>query len=102
MTFDQVLSGLLVMVGRNVEVHVLDAGPNPHLIAMFGGRLQAAHSLTGGDPQAREAIFVRLGEGDSAGSINLNRELFRGGMEHPDGGITVHFGSVDLLISPHT
>ncbi len=87
------------MVGRRVEVHVLDAGDRPQLIAMFGGTLQAAHSLTGGDPQDHEAIFVRLGAGDETASVNLNRELFSGGMRHPDGGMTVHFGSVDLLIS---
>ena len=90
---------LLAMVGRRVEVHLLDAGDQPHLIAMFGGTLQAAHSLTGGDPQEQEAIFVRLSSGEEAASINLNRELFAGGMLHPDGGITVHFGSVDLMIN---
>jgi len=102
MTFDQALAALLAMVGQPVDVHVLDAGDNPQLVAAFGGRLEAGYSLTGGEPTDEEAIFVRLvsGNGDQeVSSLNLNRELYRGGMIHPDGGITMHLGSVDLMIS---
>jgi len=102
MTFDQALAALLAMVGQPVDVHVLDAGDNPQLVAAFGGRLEAGYSLTGGEPTDEEAIFVRLvsGNGDQeVSSLNLNRELYRGGMVHPDGGITMHLGSVDLMIS---
>jgi hypothetical protein len=102
MTFDQGLAALLAMVGQTVDVHLLDAGDNPQLVAAFGGKLEAGYSLTGGEPNDEEAIFVRLISGRSDGessSLNLNRELFRGGMIHPDGGITMHLGSVDLMIS---
>jgi hypothetical protein len=98
LTFDEALSTLLTMVGEHVDVHVLDGSDNPHLVATFGGRLQAGHSITGGDPGEGEAIFVRLQAGDERASINLDRELYRGGMAHPDGALTVRFGSVDLLI----
>ena len=100
MTFDQALAAILGMVGQAVDVHVLDAGDNPQLVAAFGGRLEAGYSLTGGEPTDEEAIFVRLvSGGKDASSLNLNRELYRGGMIHPDGGITMHSGSVDLMIS---
>jgi len=98
--FDQALAAILAMVGQPVDVHVLDAGDNPQLVATFGGRLEAGYSLTGGDPTPGEAIFVRLTSGkDDVASINLNRELYRGAMIHPDGGVTLHSGSVDLMIS---
>jgi len=99
MTFDQALAALLAMVGQSVDVHVLDAGDNPQLVATFGGRLEAGYSLTGGEPTDEEAIFVRLVSGKDSSSLNLNRELYRGGMIHPDGGITMQLGSVDLMIS---
>ena len=41
MTFDEALTALLALVGERVEVHVMDAGETPHLVATFGGRLQA-------------------------------------------------------------
>jgi len=88
------------MVGQLVDVHLLDAGDNPQLVAAFGGRLEAGYSLTGGEPTDEEAIFVRFVSGkDDVASLNLNRELYRGGMIHPDGGLTMHSGSVDLMIS---
>lgn len=102
LTFDQALGALLAMVGQTVDVHVLDAGDSPQLVAAFGGRLEAGYSLTGGEPTDEEAIFVRLvssKDGTDAASVNLNRELYRGGMLHPDGGITMHSGSVDLMIA---
>lgn len=102
MTFDQALAAILAMVGQMVDVHVLDASDSPQLVAAFGGRLEAGYSLTGGEPTDEEAIFVRLvsgKDGHEASSLNLNRELYRGGMVHPDGGVTMHSGSVDLMIS---
>jgi hypothetical protein len=98
LTFDEALSSLLTMVGEQVDVHVLDGSDNPHLVATFGGRLQAGHSITGGDPGEGESIFVRLQAGEERASINLDRELYRNGMRHPDGSLTVRFGSVELMI----
>ena len=60
MTFDEALAALLALVGERVEVHVMDAGETPHLVATFGGRLRAGYSMTGGEPSDTEAIFVRL------------------------------------------
>ncbi len=102
MTFDQALAALLAMVGEPVDVHVLDAGDSPQLVAAFGGRLEAGYSLTGGEPTDEEAIFVRLVSGNrdsEVSSLNLNRELYRGGMLHPDGGVTMHLGTIDLMVS---
>ena len=98
MTFDEALSALLSMVGEPVDVHVLDGGGSPHLVATFGGRLQAGYSITGGDPGEGESIFVRLQSGEEQASINLDRELYGGGMAHPDGSLTVRFGGVELMI----
>ena len=86
------------MVGEDVDVHVLDGGGNPHLVATFGGRLQAGHSITGGEISEQESIFVRLQSGEERASINLDRELYGGGMAHPDGSLTVRFGGVELMI----
>lgn len=99
MTFDETLSSLLAMIGERVDVHVHDAGQNPHLVATFGGRLQAAHSMTGGEPSPGESIYVRLEEHGERAAILFDRELFGDGMQHPDGAITVRFGGVELLIS---
>jgi len=60
MTFDEALAALLALVGERVEVHVMDAGEIPHLVATFGGRLHAGYSMTGGEPSDTEAIFVRF------------------------------------------
>jgi hypothetical protein len=38
-TFDEALAHLLALVVERVEVHVMDAGETPHLVATFGGRL---------------------------------------------------------------
>jgi hypothetical protein len=45
------LAGLLALVGERVEVHVMAAGETPHLVATFGGGLQAGCSMTGGELQ---------------------------------------------------
>ena len=58
MTFDEALVALLALVGERVEVHVMDAGETPHLVATFGGRLHAGYSMTGGEPSDTEAIFA--------------------------------------------
>ncbi len=64
MTFDEALAALLALVGKRVEVHVMDAGETPHLVATFGGRLRAGYSMTGGEPSDNEAMFVRLDAGE--------------------------------------
>ena len=99
MTFDEALSALLALVGQRVEVQVIDAGATPHLVATFGGRLQAGYSMTGGDPVDTEAIFVRLNAGEETAAISLHREVFGGGLVHDDGAITLHLGEVELLVA---
>jgi hypothetical protein len=73
--FNEALAYLLAMVGQRVEVHVLDAGDSPHLVASFGGKLEAGYSMTGGDPSDQEAIFVRLNAGSETAALSLDREL---------------------------
>jgi hypothetical protein len=41
-SFDEVIAALLALVGERVEVHVMDAGDTPHLVATFRGKLHAA------------------------------------------------------------
>ena len=40
MTFDEALSALLATFGMRVEVHQLESGNVPHLVASFGGTLK--------------------------------------------------------------
>ncbi len=47
-------------VGERVEVHVMDAGETPHLVATFGGRLQAGYSMTRGEPSDTEVSSSAL------------------------------------------
>jgi len=98
MTFDEALGKLLALIGERVEVQVLDAGESPHLVATFGGRLRGGYSMTGGEPSEQEAIFIRLENGESSAAITLDRELYRGGMAHPDGAVTLRLGGVELVI----
>jgi hypothetical protein len=98
-TFDDALAGLLALVGSRVEVHVVSAGESPHLVATFGGRLRAGHSMTGGEPSEHEAIFVRLDAGEETGSLSLNREVYRGGILHSDGSLTLQLDGVEMLIA---
>src|SRR6185503_13120830 len=79
-TFDEALAALLALVGERVEVHVMDAGETPHLVATFGGRLRAGYSMTGGEPGDNEAIFVRFEAGEETAAISLDREVFEGGI----------------------
>jgi hypothetical protein len=68
-----------VLVGERVEVHVLNAGQSPNLVATFGGRLQAGYSMTGGEPSDAGAIFVRLDAGGETAAISGSRvDLSRG------------------------
>src|SRR3954451_4847303 len=98
MTFDEALGALLALVGERVEVHVLDAGESPHLVATFGGSLQAGYSMTGGEPSDTEAIFVRLKAGNESAAISLDLEVFEGAIRHEDGAITLQMGGVELVI----
>jgi hypothetical protein len=98
--FDEALGALLGLVGERVEVHVFDASGTPHLVATFGGTLRAGYSMTGGEPNDQESIFVRLESGEEPAAISFDRELYAGGVKHPDGALTTRFGSVELLISP--
>ena len=77
MTFDEALAALLALVGERVEVHVMDAGETPHLVATFGGRLRAGYSMTGGEPSDNEAIFVRLEAGEETAAISLTARCSR-------------------------
>jgi hypothetical protein len=99
MTFDEALTALLALVGDRVEVHVLDGGDRPHLVATFGGTLKAGYSMTGGEPSDQEAIFIRIATGRETAAISLNRELFAGGSLHDDGAVALHLGGVDVVVS---
>jgi hypothetical protein len=99
MTFDEALASLLALVGERVEVHVLDAGRSPHLVATFGGRLQAGYSMTGGEPSDTEAISMRLDAGSEIAAISLDREVFEGAIRHEDGAVSLQLGGVELLIA---
>ena len=99
MSFDEALSALLALVGERVEVHVVSAGDSPHLVATFGGLLQAGHSMTGGEPSDHEAIFVRLDAGGETASLSLNREVYRDAIHHGDGSLTLQLGGVEMLIA---
>jgi hypothetical protein len=99
MTFDEALSALLGLVGKRVEVHVLDAGESPHLVATFGGRLRAGYSMTGGAPSDTEAIFIRLDAGTETAAISLDREVFEGPVQHEDGAVALQLGGVELVIA---
>lgn len=99
MTFDQALAALLALVGRRIEVNVFDAGETPHLIASFGGRLRGAYSVTGGEPSPNEGIFVRFESAGEASSLSLDRELFGGAQEHPDGSLSLRLGTSEVILS---
>ncbi len=99
MDFDAALSALLALVGERVEVHVISAGESPHLVATFGGILQAGHSMTGGEPGEHEAIFVRLDAGEENASLSLNREVYHGAIHHGDGSLTLQLGGTEMLIA---
>lgn len=102
MTFDEALSSLVAMNGKRVEVNVFDAGDVPHLIASFGGTLKGGYSMTGGEPSDQEAIFVRLTAGPEVASLSLDRELYSAGQMHPDGALTLRFGTVELILASRT
>lgn len=58
--------------------------------------------MSGGRPGDKKAIFARLGGGGEQAAISLDRELFAGGIAHPDGAVTIRPGGVDLVISKPT
>jgi hypothetical protein len=98
MSFDDALSALLALVGRPVDVHVFSAAESPYLVATFGGVLQAGYSMTGGEPSAHESIYIRIEAGKEAGSISLNRDVYRGAIGHEDGSLTLQLGGVEMMI----
>jgi hypothetical protein len=99
-TFDEALAAVLALVGRRVEIHVFDASESPHLVATFGGSLRAGYSTTGGEPNERESIFVRLDCGEEEGALLFDRQLYDAAMQHDDGSITIRFGQTELLVAP--
>lgn len=99
MSFDAALSALLALVGKRLEVSVFDAGQVPHLIASFNGTLRGAYSMTGGEPSAEEAIFVRFDSGGEVSSLNLDRELYEGGQQHPDGALSLRLGTSEVILA---
>jgi hypothetical protein len=98
-SFEDALTALLALVGTRIEVHVLSAGESPYLVSTFGGVLEAGHSMTGGEPSATEAIFVRIAAGEERASVSLNREVYRGAILHDDGSLTLQLGGVELVIA---
>jgi hypothetical protein len=54
------------------------AGETPHLVATFGGGLQAGCSMTGGEPSDTEAIFVRFDAGEETAAKALSGGCSRG------------------------
>ena len=99
MSFDEALAALLALIGERVEIHVISAGRSPHLVATFGGVLQAGLSMSGGEPGENESIFVRVEAGTEGASLSLNREVYEGAIHHEDGSQTLQLGSVELLIA---
>jgi hypothetical protein len=55
--------------------------------------------MTARRPNSWEAIFVRLNAGEETAAISLDRELYGGGIAHPNGIVMVHLGGVDLVSS---
>lgn len=98
MTFDEALAALLTLVGQRVEVHVMDAGESPHLVATFAGTLQAGYSTSGGEPDERESIFVRIDAGEENASVILDREVYREAIVHPDGAVNLQMGTTELAV----
>ncbi len=99
MTFDEALAALLTLVGRRVEVHVMDAGESPHLVATFAGTLQAGYSTSGGEPDEGESIFVRIDAGEENASVILDREVYREAFVHADGtSMSLQMGTTELAV----
>ncbi len=99
MTFDEALAALLTLVGERVEVHVMDAGESPHLVATFAGILQAGYSTSGGEPDEGESIFVRIDAGEENASVILDREVYREAFVHQDGAsMSLQMGTTELAV----
>ena len=100
MSFEEALAALLTLVGERVEVHVMDAGESPHLVAIFAGVLLAGYSTSGGEPGERESIFVRIDAGQEAASVMLDREVYRDAIVHPDGAsLSLQMGTTELTVT---
>ena len=99
MTFDEALAALLTLVGERVEVHVMDAGESPHLVATFSGKLRGGYSTSGGEPGERESIFVRIDGGEEQASVILDREVYREAFVHADGAsMSLQMGTTELAV----
>lgn len=100
LSFDDALGALLALVGRRVEVHVMDAGETPHLVASFAGVLLAGYSTSGGEPGEGESIFVRIDAGEEAASLILDREVYRDAIIYGDGAsLSLQMGTVELTVT---
>lgn len=100
LSFDEALAALLALVGKRVEVDVVDVGETPHIVASFGGRLKAGHSMTGGEPSETEAIFVRIDAGGESAAITVDREVFQGAITDDAGAaVTLQLGGVELVVA---
>jgi len=87
LTFDEALAALLTLVGERVEVHVMDAGESPHLVATFAGILEG------------ESIFVRIDAGEENASVILDREVYREAFVHQDGAsMSLQMGTTELAV----
>jgi hypothetical protein len=99
MTFDEALAALLGLVGERVEVHVMDGGETPHLVATFGDRLHAGYSMTGASPATVRRSSSGWDAGHETAANSLSREVFEGAIAHEDGALTLQLGGVELLIA---
>lgn len=100
MTFDDALGALLELVGKRVEVHVMDAGDSPHLVAAFAGVLLAGYSTSGGEPGEGESIFIRIDAGGELASVILDREVYRDAIIHEDGtSLSLQMGTTELTVT---
>ena len=103
MSFDEALAALLQLVGKRVEVHVMDAGQSPHLVATFAGKLQAGYSTSGGEPDEGESIFVRIDAGEENAAVILDREVYRDAIVYEDGtSMSLQMGTTELTVTAAT
>jgi hypothetical protein len=98
LSYDEALATILALVGERVEVHVLDAGENPHHVATSGGRLRTGYSTAGGEPTDTEAILRRFDAGSESAGLSIDRELFNGAIGRTDGSLTIQLGDVSFVI----
>lgn len=100
LSFDQALASMLALVGRRVEVHVMDAGETPHLVASFAGTLLGGYSTTGGEPGEGESIYVRFDGGGESSSLILDREVYRDAIVYADGAsMSLQMGTTEITVT---